>query len=64
MDVNNLAVVLTPNLIGGLGASEVELEMCRVPGMEVGTMRGVRRKEREVEGGNSLAGVVKGCLVR
>ncbi|ORY88513.1 hypothetical protein BCR35DRAFT_15813 [Leucosporidium creatinivorum] len=63
MDSNNLAVVLTPNLIGGLGASEMELEMCRVPGMEVGTMRGLRKVEGK-EGRNTLAGVVKAGVVR
>ncbi|GAA5874707.1 hypothetical protein JCM1840_000410 [Sporobolomyces johnsonii] len=57
MTADNLVICLCPALIGGIGASREEVEMCRVPGMEVGSMRGL--KEVRESGRNTLGGVVK-----
>ncbi|BGP20751.1 hypothetical protein JCM10213v2_008914 [Rhodosporidiobolus nylandii] len=57
MTSENLVVCLCPALIGGLGASREEVEMCRVPGMEVGSMRGLT--ERKDGGRNTLGGVLR-----
>lgn len=64
MDSNNLAVLLCPNLMGGLGASQDELDMCRVPGMQVGTMRGLSHVDGPKDGKNSLGGVLKTMIER
>ncbi|GAA5884349.1 hypothetical protein JCM6882_002239 [Rhodosporidiobolus microsporus] len=57
MTSDNLVICLCPALIGGLGASREEVEMCRVPGMEVGSMRGL--KSVKESGRNTLGGVLR-----
>ncbi|GAA5840200.1 hypothetical protein JCM11251_005944 [Rhodosporidiobolus azoricus] len=57
MTSENLVICLCPALIGGLVASREDIEMCRVPGMEVGTMRGL--KSVKETGSNTLGGVLR-----
>lgn len=57
----NLAVCICPALLGGVGASLEEVEMCRVPGMQVGTMRGLQAaaEDEAKPKENSLGGVLR-----
>ncbi|BGP03962.1 hypothetical protein NBRC10513v2_007703 [Rhodotorula toruloides] len=64
MTSSNLVICLCPALMGGLGASRDELEMCRVPGMEVGSMRGLETIKRRERAGNTLGGVLKVLIDR
>ncbi|GJN94265.1 hypothetical protein Rhopal_007339-T1 [Rhodotorula paludigena] len=66
MTSSNLVVCLCPALIGGVGASFDEIEMCRVRGMEVGSMRGMEqeRREKEKARGNTLGGVLRVLIDR
>ncbi|GAA5997444.1 uncharacterized protein JCM10292_000852 [Rhodotorula paludigena] len=66
MTSSNLVVCLCPALIGGVGASFDEIEMCRVRGMEVGSMRGMQqdRREKEKARGNTLGGVLRMLIDR
>ncbi|GAA6017409.1 hypothetical protein JCM10207_005624 [Rhodosporidiobolus poonsookiae] len=57
MTSENLVICLCPALIGGLGASKEEIEMCRVPGMDVGSMRGLSKVSES--GSNTLGGVLR-----
>lgn len=54
MDSTNLVICLAPGMVGGLGASQDELEMCRVPG----TMRRTEKK-REKDDKNTVGGVLR-----
>lgn len=64
MTSSNLVICLCPALMGGLGASRDELEMCRVPGMEVGSMRGLETIKRRERAGNTLGGVLRVMIDR
>ncbi|BGP11868.1 hypothetical protein JCM10049v2_007788 [Rhodotorula toruloides] len=64
MTSSNLVICLCPALMGGLGASRDELEMCRVPGMEVGSMRGLETMKRRERAGNTLGGVLRVLIER
>ncbi|BGP35855.1 hypothetical protein JCM10296v2_007707 [Rhodotorula toruloides] len=64
MTSSNLVICLCPALMGGLGASRDELEMCRVPGMEVGSMRGLETIKRRERAGNTLGGVLRVLIDR
>ncbi|GAA5983017.1 hypothetical protein JCM10908_006869 [Rhodotorula pacifica] len=62
MTASNLVICLCPALVGGIGPSEEEIEMCRVPGAEKGSMRGVGSRETDQEGStaaNTMGGVLK-----
>ncbi|BGP28072.1 hypothetical protein JCM10295v2_007059 [Rhodotorula toruloides] len=64
MTSSNLVICLCPALMGGLGASRDELEMFRVPGMEVGSMRGLETLKRRERAGNTLGGVLRVLIDR
>lgn len=64
MTSSNLVICLCPAMMGGLGASRDELEMCRVPGMEVGSMRGLATLKRRERAGNTLGGVLRVLIDR
>ncbi|BGP58552.1 hypothetical protein JCM8202v2_006221 [Rhodotorula sphaerocarpa] len=57
----NLAMCTCPALLGGVGASLEEVEMCRVPGMQVGSMRGLQAaaEDEAKPKENSLGGVLR-----
>ncbi|GAA6033599.1 hypothetical protein JCM8097_001476 [Rhodosporidiobolus ruineniae] len=57
MTSENLVICLCPGLIGGIGASREEVEMCRVPNMDVGSMRGMRKVSES--GRNTVGGVLR-----
>ncbi|GAA5974664.1 hypothetical protein JCM11641_007047 [Rhodosporidiobolus odoratus] len=57
MTSENLVICLCPALIGGIGVSKQEVEMCRVPGMDMGSMRGMRKVNES--GRNTLGGVLR-----
>lgn len=60
MTAENLVICICPALVGGIGGSVEEVGMCRVPGMDVGTMRGLLRKEEENGvSKNTVGGVLK-----
>ncbi|GAA5869174.1 hypothetical protein JCM8547_005160 [Rhodosporidiobolus lusitaniae] len=57
MTSENLVICLVPGLIGGMGATKEEVEMCRVPGMNTGSMKGNRTVNET--GSNTLGGVLR-----
>ena len=63
MTAENLVICICPALVGGIGGSVEEVGMCRVPGMDVGTMRGGIWKE-EARSENTMGGVLKVMIQR
>lgn len=65
MTADNLVVCVCPGLLGGVGTGEEELEMCRVPGMEMGSMRGLSGGGSKKDArSNTLGGVLKVMIER
>lgn len=63
MTAENLVICVCPALVGGIGGSVEEVRMCRVPGMDIGTMRGGLWKE-EARSENTAGGVLKVMIER
>lgn len=63
MTSTNLVLCICPAFVGGIGASLEDVEMCRVPGMDCGTMKGLR-KEAAGPQENSIGGVLRVMIDR
>lgn len=67
MTAENLVICICPALVGGIGSGSTleEVGMCRVPGMDVGTMRGLSRKEEQTRvSENTMGGVLRVMIQR